>query len=32
MNWEVEATRFAPTLKIHSLSGTDREATVKAMG
>ena len=32
MNWELEATRFAPTLKIHSLSGTDREATVKAMG
>lgn len=32
MNWELESTRFAPTLKIHSLSGTDREATVKAMG
>ena len=32
MNWELEAARFAPTLKVHSLTGTDREATVNAMG
>ena len=32
MNWESEVARFAPTLKLHTLSGTDREATIKAMG
>lgn len=32
MNWEQEAARFAPTLTLHTLSGTDREATIKAMG
>jgi SNF2 family DNA or RNA helicase len=32
MNWESEVARFAPTLNLHTLSGTDREATIKAMG
>ena len=32
MNWESEVARFAPTLNLHTLSGTDRAATIKAMG
>jgi SNF2 family DNA or RNA helicase len=32
MNWEQEAARFAPTLKLHTLSGTEREKTIKGMG
>jgi SNF2 family DNA or RNA helicase len=31
MNWEQEINRFAPTLKIKSLSGTDRKAVVKSL-
>ena len=32
MNWEIEVARFAPTLKVHGLSGTDREKTIQALG
>ena len=33
MNWELEAARFAPTLKLYSLSGaSDRQKTVRALG
>jgi len=32
MNWEQEVLRFAPTLKVHVLSGTGRKAKVKALG
>ncbi len=32
MNWEQEVARFAPTLNLHTLSGTDRGATIQAMG
>jgi SNF2 family DNA or RNA helicase len=32
MNWEQEAARFAPTLNLRTLSGTDREETVNSLG
>lgn len=33
MNWEQEAARFAPTLTLHALTGTDdRKAVVRALG
>ncbi len=32
MNWEQEAARFAPTLTLHTLTGTDREETIAALG
>ncbi|MCI5224134.1 MAG: ATP-dependent helicase, partial [Candidatus Electrothrix sp. AR4] len=32
MNWEQEAARFAPTLKLHTLTGADREAVIQALG
>ena len=32
MNWETEAARFAPTLNLHMLAGTDREAVVHSLG
>jgi len=32
MNWEAEAARFAPTLKLHTLTGMDREAVVNSLG
>ncbi|NIA05070.1 MAG: ATP-dependent helicase [Proteobacteria bacterium] len=32
MNWEHEINRFAPTLRIHFLSGADRQNMVKTLG
>jgi len=32
MNWEQEASRFAPTLKLHMFSGQDREEVIKGLG
>ncbi len=32
MNWEQEATKFAPTLNLLTLTGTDRESTVMGLG
>ena len=32
MNWEQEINRFAPTLKMHMLSGSGRKAKVKSLG
>ena len=32
MNWEQEIIRFAPTLKIHMLSGAGRQAKIKSLG
>ncbi len=32
MNWEQEITRFAPTLRIHALSGSDRRNMVRSLG
>lgn len=32
MNWEQEINRFAPTLKMHMLSGQDREEVIRGLG
>ena len=32
MNWEQEALRFAPTLNIRTLTGTDRQETIGSLG
>jgi len=32
MNWVLEAQRFAPTLRVHSLAGVQRERLVKKLG
>ncbi len=32
MNWQKEVDRFAPTLNLHELAGSDREATVHGLG
>jgi len=32
MNWEQEINRFAPTLKMHMLSGQDREEVINGLG
>ncbi len=31
MNWALEAQRFAPTLRVHTLSGVDREKLVQGL-